>query len=433
MRKRTFLVFILSLVTAVASSAQELYDAVKAGDLAKVRQLVERDSNIVNVPNESGETILFGAVMQARAEIAKYLISKGADVNHENNFHMAPLHLACRRNLPIEVIKLLVESGADVSAISKYQGRPLDMAYESGDEALIRFLTSKGAVPTALEFETVRLANGLHRLAYPWGMRNNLVVSTGPDGALIIDTGFNKRALDAVRKIVAGFGRGEIRYVINTHSDWDHVAGNGLAPSDSAIIGFGKLDDLVRQGLLARSDRERRGPNGRSLSAPFLMKFNGEEIEIFPYPGLHSDVDILVYFPKTGVLCLGDLLLSQSCPAVRDAEKYLELLEKVLDVFPPGTAFVSGHGRDLNAAGLKTYRADMAEMAGRIKKEYAMGRTAEDMIRTDLLKDFKSRYSHLDWLGPDSWIRTVVRGLPSRGGEERPGMKETRKLRGKRP
>ena len=358
---------------------------------------------------------------QGRAEIAKYLVSKGADVNHENNFHMAPLHLACRRSLPLEIIKLLVDGGADVSAVSKYQGRPLDMAYESGDEALIRYLTSKGAVPTPPEFEIFRLAEGLHRLSYPWGMRNNLVVSSGTNGALIIDTGFNKRALDAVRKIVAGFGRGDIRYVINTHSDWDHVAGNGLAPSESAIIGLGKFDDLVRQGLLARSDRERRGPNGRSLSAPFLMKFNGEEIEIFPYPGLHSDVDILVHFPRAGVLCMGDLLLSQSCPAVRDAEKYLELLDKVLDVFPPRTTFVSGHGRDLNAAGLRKYRSDMAEMAEMIKKGYGTGRTAEDMTRADLLKAYKPAYSHLDWLGPDSWIRTVVRGLPSRGGEERPG------------
>jgi cyclase len=358
---------------------------------------------------------------QGRAEIAKYLVSKGADVNHENNFHMAPLHLACRRSLPLEIIKLLVDGGADVSAVSKYQGRPLDMAYESGDEALIRYLTSKGAVPTPPEFEIFRLAEGLHRLSYPWGMRNNLVVSSGTNGALIIDTGFNKRALDAVRKIVAGFGRGDIRYVINTHSDWDHVAGNGLAPSESAIIGLGKFDDLVRQGLLARSDRDRRGPNGRSLSAPFLMKFNGEEIEIFPYPGLHSDVDILVHFPRAGVLCMGDLLLSQSCPAVRHAEKYLELLDKVLDVFPPRTTFVSGHGRDLNAAGLRKYRSDMAEMAEMIKKGYGTGRTAEDMTRADLLKAYKPAYSHLDWLGPDSWIRTVVRGLPSRGGEERPG------------
>jgi len=412
MKKSLLLVLILSLLAA-AAAAQELLEAVKAGDLDKVRQIVERDPGVVNIPNQSGETILFGAVAQDRTEIVAYLVSKGADVNHANNFHLAPLHLACRRNLSLETIRLLVENGADVNAVSKYQGRPLDMAYENGAEPVIRYLTSKGAVATALEFETIKLAEGLHRLAYPWGMRNNILVSTGPDGALIVDTGFSKRALDEVRKIVAGFGRGDIRYVINTHSNWDHVAGNGLAPSESAVIGLAKLDDLVQQGRLARAGRGRQGPLGKSFPPPYLLKFNGEAIELFPSPGLHSDDDVLIHFPTACVLCLGDLLLSQSCPAVREAAGYLEFLDKVLDVFPPGTTFVSGHGRDVDAAGLRKYREDMAEMAAIIKKEYASGRTAEEMIRADLLKAYKPAYSHLDWLGPDSWIRTVVRGLPS--------------------
>jgi cyclase len=356
-------------------------------------------------------------VTEAKPEIVAYLISQGANVNQMNNFHMAPLHLACARKLALEIVRLLVENGADVNAVSKYQGRPLDMATENGDESIIKYLTSKGAVATALEFETVQLADGLHRLAYPWGMRNNLVVSTGPDGALIVDTGFNKRALDAIRKIVAGFGRGDIRYVINTHSNWDHVAGNALAPSEEAVIGLKKLDALAQQGRLARSSRERQGPGGKSLPAPYILKFNGQEVELFPHPGLHSDDDILIHFPKAGVLCLGDLLLSQSCPAVRQATGYLELLDKVLDVFPSGTTFVSGHGGDVNAAGLRKYRDDMAEMAALVKKEYASGRTAEDMIRADLLKAYKPAYSHLDWLGPDSWIRTVVRGLQSGAGK----------------
>jgi len=416
MRKSAILVMILGLLATAA--AQELYEAVKAGDLERVRQIVDRDPGMVNIPNERGETILFGAVMQGRPEIVAYLVSKGADVSRMNNFHMAPLHLACRRGPDLEIVRLLVENGADVSAVSKYQGRPLDMAYESANEPLIRYLVSEGAVATALDFDTIKLADGLHRLAYPWGMRNNLVVSTGPDGALVVDTGFSNRALDEVRRIVAGLGRGDIRYVINTHSDWDHVAGNALAPSESAVIGSGKLSGMVQGGRLARLDKARQGPGGRSLPAPYVMKFNGEGIEIFPYPGLHSDVDILIHFPGAKVLCMGDLLLAQSCPAVREAAGYLDLLDKVLDVFPPATTFVSGHGADLDAAGLKKYLSDMAEMAGTVKREFAAGQTAEDMIRADLLKAYKARYSHLDWLGPDSWIRTVVRGLPS-GGERR--------------
>jgi hypothetical protein len=50
-------------------------------------------------------------------------------------------------------------------------------------------------------------------------------------------------------------------------------------------------------------------------------------------------------------------------------------------------------------------------MADTVRKGYADGRSAEEMVRADLLKAYRAEYSHLDWLGPDSWIRTVVRGL----------------------
>ncbi len=410
MRKNAWLIVLLCLWTA-AAGAQELLEAIKAGDLDKVKLIVERDPAVVNIPDPNGETIVFGAIASGRTEIAAYIISQGADVNRLNNFHMTPLHLACRRGLPIEMVRLLVEQGADVNAVSKYQGRPLDMAYERRDGPVIDYLISKGATATPLEFETFKLAEGLHRLTYPWGMRNNLVVSTGPDGALIIDTGFSARAIDTVRKIVDGFGGPGIRYVINSHAHWDHMAGNALAPSEGAVIGSGNIDGFVRQGLLIRSDRGRQGPEGKSLPPPYLLAWNGEEIEVIPCPGLHSEADILIHFPKAGVLYMGDLLLSQSCPAVDDAAAYLELLDKVLDVFPARTTFVSGHGRDLRSAELRTYRTDMAAMADRVRKGYADGRTADDMVRADLLKTYKTDYSHLDWLGPDSWIRTVVRGL----------------------
>jgi glyoxylase-like metal-dependent hydrolase (beta-lactamase superfamily II) len=410
MKKTAWLIVLLGLWTA-AAGAQELMEAVKSGDLDKVRQIVERDPAVVNRPNPNGETILFSAVALNRPEIAAYIISKGADVNRLNNSHMAPLHLACRRGLPIEMVRLLVEHGADVNAVSKYQGRPLDMATERRVGPVIEYLTSKGATLTPLEFETVELAEGLHRIAYPWGMRNNLVVSTGPDGALIIDTGFSARAVDAVRKIVDRLGGPAIRYVINSHDHWDHVAGNALAPSEGAVMGLGNIETFVCQGLLTRSDRGRQGPGGKGLPPPYLMAWNGEEIEIIPCPGLHSEADILIHFPKAGILDMGDLLLSQSCPAIDDAEAYLEFLDKVLDVFPARTLFVSGHGRDLSSAELRTYRNDMAGMADLIRKGCAGGRSAEDMVRAGLLKAYKAEYSHLDWLGPDSWIRTVVRGL----------------------
>jgi glyoxylase-like metal-dependent hydrolase (beta-lactamase superfamily II) len=400
-------------VFSTALFSQEIFDAVKAGDLAKVKTLVEKDPQIINEKSRGGMTILLAAVGYRRLEIAEYLISQGAEVNVRNDFNTTPLHLACGNGLPSEFVRRLVEKGADVNAVAKYSGRPLDLALDGGDAAVIDLLKSKGARPTPLEFDTFRPAEKVHRIAYPWGMRNNIIVFSGPDGILLVDTGFSKHAVDALKKTIGGLAGGEIKYVINSHPHGDHIEGNGIAPSEAKVIGFQNLDGPEFKNLISKSGQPLRGRAGRELQAPYVMPFNGEDIQIIPSPGLHSQADILVYFPKSEVLCMGDLLLSQNCPAVQDVAGYMDFLEKVLDVFPSRVTFAGGHGKDLTTDGLKKYRDDLAGMIAIVKKNYAAGKSAEDMIRDDVLKNYKAEYSFLDWLGPDSWIQRISQGLRS--------------------
>jgi ankyrin repeat protein len=169
MKNWKFLTLLLCCLAVFSTAlfSQEIFEAVKAGDLAKVKILVEKDPQIINAKNRDGITILFAAVGYPRLEIAEYLISKGADVNVRNDFTTTPLHLACENGLPLEFVRLLVEKGADVNAVAKYSGRPLDLALDGGDAAVIDFLKSKSARPTPLEFETYRLAEKVHRIAYP--------------------------------------------------------------------------------------------------------------------------------------------------------------------------------------------------------------------------------------------------------------------------
>jgi len=398
---------------AERASAQELLDAVKAGDLAKVRMLVEKDPGVVNARNPGGQTILFAAVSFGRLEIADYLVSQGADVNVRMSFHLTPLHVACLRSAPLAVVRLLAEKGADVNAVAEYSGRPLDLALDGGDAAVIDYLKSKGARPTPLEFETFRLADRVGRIAYPWGMRNNIVVFSGPDGILLVDTGFSKHAVDTLRQTIAGLAKGEIRYIVNTHPHGDHVDGNGIAPAGAIVINATGLESPDLKNRISHSNRPLRGRAGRELAAPFIMRFNGEDIQIIPNPGLHSQEDILVYFAKSRIVCMGDLLLAQNCPAVQDVGGYMAFLDKVLDVFPAGTTFVSGHGKDLTRDGLMKYRDDLAGMIAIVRKNYAAGKSADNMLRDDVLKAYKSGYSFLDWIGPDSWLERVCQALQS--------------------
>ncbi len=93
------------------------------------------------------------------------------------------------------------------------------------------------------------------------------------------------------------------------------------------------------------------------------------------------------------------------------AGRYLAFLEDVLDVFPEITTFVSGHGRDLTAAGVNAYPDTLNAMIGIVRTNVAAGRAAEQMVQDDVLKAYKAQYSLLEFLTPDALVPRVVNGL----------------------
>jgi len=185
------------------------------------------------------------------------------------------------------------------------------------------------------------------------------------------------------------------------------VAGNAIAPSPAAVISAATLAAPPPGLSITPRAEPLKGRSGRTLPAGYTWRVGGTELLLIPRPDLHSEADVVVYSPTEGVAGMGDLLLSESVPAVNDLPAYLSFLEDVLDVFPENTKFVSGHGRDLDAAGVRAYWDDLNAMVAIVRTNLAAGRTAEQMIKDDVLKAFKARYSLLGFLTPDTLIPRV--------------------------
>ncbi len=357
-------------------SRQTVFQAASTGNLARLRALVDADPKLVAARGPSDFTPLHAAALYGQSAAAA----------------------------------LLLERGADPNAVARHAGTPLDVADEAGQAEMAAWLESRGASLTPLRFDVAALSPSIHRVTFPWGMRNNVVVLSSAEGAVVVDTGFSTRAVPELKALAAGWSTAGIRYVVNTHTHGDHVAGNALAPSPGAVVTAAALGGA--SGLEAARDPEPlRGRSGRTLPAPWTLRVGGREIKLVHRPGLHSDADLLVYFPSESVVAMGDLLLSESVPATADLRGYLAFLDDVLDVFPEGTTFVSGHGRDLDAAGLRAYRADLVAMIDLVRTSLAAGRTAEQMVQDDVLAAYEARYSLLAFLTPDALIPRAVAAL----------------------
>ena len=356
------------------ASTQTIFQASATGNLSRVRALVEADPQAVHARNTGGLTALAMAAIYGQRAVSEYLLSKGADVN----------------------------------ASSRHSGRALDIAYESGHTAYVAWLQSRGAEFTPANLQVVQVAPHTRRLAFPWGMMNNVVVFATAEGAVVVDSGFVTRTVPDLRKAIEDFARPGVRYLINSHAHGDHIAGNALAPSPGAVITAASLAANTAGPGVARDAQPLKGRSGRTLPAPYTLHAGGIDFKLIPRPGLHSESDVMTWVPSESVVAMGDLLLSESIPAVEDISGYLSFLDDVLDVFPEDTTFISGHGRDLNAAGVKAYRDTLTVMIDLIRSNLAAGRTAEQMAQDDILSSFKPQLSLLGFLTPDALIPRVV-------------------------
>ena len=112
----------------------------------------------------------------------------------------------------------------------------------------------------------------------------------------------------------------------------------------------------------------------------------------------------------SGVVQMGDLLLSQSFPAVGDdVANYLAFLEKVLDIFPEKTKFISGHGRELTLEEVRGYYEMLLATVEIVKKGIKAGKSIEDLQKEHVLKDYESYGELLGFLNADNWIGNVYK------------------------
>jgi ankyrin repeat protein len=126
------------------------------GDLTKVKKCLEANPRLVKQKNIDGNTLLHQAALGSQKEVAALLISKGAEVNAENNKGETPLHIGAGgcppdsdcdafRQSQFEFAKFLLVHNANVNARDKEGMTPLHVAAVYANKKVTELLIEKGA------------------------------------------------------------------------------------------------------------------------------------------------------------------------------------------------------------------------------------------------------------------------------------------------
>ena len=151
MKRQAFIWMVVAHVLAancMAATGTDLFDAVRAGDVEKVKALLQADPKLAEGRTEDGSTALHLAALEGHADIARLLLASKAQVNARGLREETPLHMAMYDGHR-EVAELLLASQADVNARNTAGETPLHLAAGKGYRELVELLLSQNADPGA--------------------------------------------------------------------------------------------------------------------------------------------------------------------------------------------------------------------------------------------------------------------------------------------
>lgn len=250
------------------------------------------------------------------------------------------------------------------------------------------------------------------------GRGGNIAVSSGPDGALMVDDQFAPLA-DKIRASLREIGQSpaaaEVKFLLNTHYHGDHTGGNAEFGTDATIIAHSNVRERLatpaQPGAEAAPDEALPVITfDRSLN----VHFNGEQISAIHIPRGHTDGDAVIYFMDSNVLHMGDDFFTGRFPYVDlgsggSVEGLQAGIEAVLGDVPDDVQIIPGHGPLSTKDDLRLYKRMLDETIGSVREQMDGGAT---------LDDIKAQGPGAEWsewgagfIDSDRWLETIYQSL----------------------
>ena len=227
----------------------------------------------------------------------------------------------------------------------------------------------------------------------------NIAFLVDPAGVIAIDAGTTERSARAAMKALREVTDAPVRYVILTHSHWDHIGGLAAVREAGTVV-------IARANFAQELSRMRSSqgtfnwffgsqPVGldvrvdRLVSANESLRHGGLEIRLIPVSGGETEDALFVHLPKQGLLFVGDVLMPYVGPpflSEGSPEGYLEALAAVRSIAP--RRLIHGHPpltRFFNVDAVPGLETALRSLYDRYLPDVLRSRPVADMLHDNYL------------------------------------------------
>lgn len=248
--------------------------------------------------------------------------------------------------------------------------------------------------PVTLE----KIADNLFQILGGRGANGGVYI--GDNGVLVIDS---KMTEDSVSQTIAEIQKitdKPIQYLVNTHSDGDHIAGNPYFPKSVTIIAHENCRKEFfhpgRDGKPSAWSDPEMAPYVPSLTYRDKMDiFLGEKkVQLWYFGVGHTKGDTVVYFPEEKTAFLGDQIFMGRPQLIHSYKggnsfAHVKTLTKMLENID-AEKFCSGHSDPIDRNTVEHHIQEMIAIQGKVKSLVKQGKNLEEAK-----KEFPENHSRL--------------------------------------
>ncbi len=248
--------------------------------------------------------------------------------------------------------------------------------------------------PVALE----KISDNLFQILGGRGANGGVYV--GDNGVLVIDAKMTKESVDQTIAEIRKITDKQIKYLVNTHSDGDHIAGNLYFPKSVMIIAH---ENCRKEFFHPGRDGKPSAWNDpeMALFVPSLTYrdkmdiFLGEKKVELRYFGVgHTKGDTVVYFPEEKTAFLGDQIFMGRPQLIHSYKggnsfEHVKTLTKMLENID-AEKFCSGHSDPIGRNTVEHHIQEMKALQAKVTALAEQGKSLEEVQ-----KEFEENHARL--------------------------------------